>query len=243
MVSFKHLRKIALAAAPLFACTAAFANMTIYPMAVGLDAKGEGSVRIFSKTNDVQFVKTTIKKINDPGTPQEKEVEVSAGTDTGLVIMPPKFAVPGGASKTVRFVAMEPVNKEAMYRVLFEGVPSLDDSPKNQKGNTVTSAVNVNLVWGILVTVPPVNPIIELALSADNSSLQNHGTQRVKITDIGLCRAETAEKACTWKKENRNIFPDKTYSLPASAGYEKVIIKYYDWIKKSNSQIALPLNG
>jgi len=242
MTSTWYVRKIALAAVPLFACTVASANMTIYPMAVGLDAKGEGSVRIFSKSNDVQFVKTTLKKINDPGTPEEKEVEVSAGTDNGLVVMPPKFAVPGGASKTVRFVAMAPVNKEVMYRVLFEGVPSLDDTALPQESNNVTSAVNVNLVWGILVTVPPVNPIIDLSLSADNTRLQNHGTQRVKITDIGLCHANKPEKECKWHKENRNIFPDKSYSLPPSAGYEKVIIKYYDWIKKSNTQVALPIN-
>lgn len=242
MAPFWSLRKKAWLALPFFACTAACANMTIYPMAVGLDAKGEGSVRIFSKSNDVQFVKTTLKRINDPGTPQEKEVGVMGGTDKGLVIMPPKFAVPGGASKTVRFVAMEPVNKEVMYRVLFEGVPAIEDTPLPQENKQVTSAVNVNLVWGILVTVPPATPIIRLVLSPDNRLLLNQGTQRVKITDIGLCHANKPEKECTWKKENRNIFPDKTYSLPVSAGYKKVIIKYYDWIKKSNSQQALPLN-
>lgn len=98
----------------LLLCTSFFAqsNMTVYPMSVSINSQGEGSVRVISKTNEVQYIKATVFRIDNPSTPQEKEIEVTSGDANQLVIMPPKFALLGGSSKTVRFVAMEPEQKE-----------------------------------------------------------------------------------------------------------------------------------
>lgn len=214
------------------------ANMTVYPMAVGLDAKGEGSVRLLSKTNEVQFVRSRILKITHPGTPEEKEVEMSAISGDGLVAMPPKFAIPGGSSKLVRFVSMNVPEKEEIYRVMFQAVPSLDDEPSPELQGKIDTKLSVNLVWGILVTVPPAQPRIELALSTDNHYLQNNGTQRVKIINVGLCRHNQSDKECDWKQDNLNIYPDQKYTLPDMKGYEKLVIKYKNWIDKTNKELV-----
>ena len=74
---------------------AAQANMTVYPMVVGLNEKGEGSVRLISKSRDVQFVQTKVFKIISQGAPDEKEIEIKPGKGNDLVVMPPKSAIPG----------------------------------------------------------------------------------------------------------------------------------------------------
>ena len=47
-------------------------NMTVYPMAVSINSQGEGNVRVISKSNEVQYIKATVFRIDNPSTPQEK---------------------------------------------------------------------------------------------------------------------------------------------------------------------------
>ena len=74
--------------------------MTVYPMAVSINSQGEGNVRVISKSNEVQYIKATVFRIDNPSTPQENEVEIKSGDANHLVVMPPKFALPAGSSKT-----------------------------------------------------------------------------------------------------------------------------------------------
>lgn len=220
----------------------ASANMTVYPMAVGLDANGEGSVRVISKSPEVQYVRTKVLRITDPATPQEKEVEVSGGSGDELVVMPPMFAIPGGASKRARMVAMDPQEKEVLYRVMFESVPALEDTVNEEKSKGISTELSVNLIWGVLVSVPPRQPVIQLTLSPDKTLLLNKGTQRVKITGISLCRKGQRGEACLRTNENRNLFPDSTYKLPSLKGFEKIEITYKDWIKNKNDSQVFSIN-
>ncbi|MGL5701259.1 MAG: fimbria/pilus periplasmic chaperone [Kluyvera sp.] len=217
-----------------FNCAIAQANITVYPMSVDLDENGEGVIRVISKSSEVQFIRTKIYRIDNPGSPQEKETEVMSTSGNDVVVMPPKFAVPGGASKLVRLVSLDPTNKEKIYRVMFESVPTLD-APPEQENKGIATEVSVNLVWGVLVSVPPQQPLIRLALSPDKTALLNQGSQRVKIIDVGLCRPNESGTQCHHQSDNHNIFPDGRYSLPAMTGYDRLEIKYKDWIKKSVS--------
>ncbi len=115
--------------APFFAQS----NMTVYPMAVSINSQGEGNVRVISKSNEVQYIKATVFRIDNPSTPQEQEVEIKSGDATHLVVMPPKFALPAGSSKTVRFVAMEPEQKEKIIALNLKRFPVLMTLPRIKK--------------------------------------------------------------------------------------------------------------
>lgn len=115
--------------APFFAQS----NMTVYPMAVSINSQGEGNVRVISKSNEVQYIKATVFRIDNPSTPQEQEVEIKSGDATHLVVMPPKFALPAGSSKTVRFVAMEPEQKEKIIALNLKRFPVLMTLPQIKK--------------------------------------------------------------------------------------------------------------
>ena len=165
----------------VFAPFLAQSNMTVYPMAVSINSQGEGNVRVISKSNEVQYIKATVFRIDNPSTPQENEVEIKSGDANHLVVMPPKFALPAGSSKTVRFVAMEPEQKEKNYRVKFEAVPSIDDVATDKKD--LSMQLTVNLIWGIVVSVPSslVRKEILKAYLATTKSLSNIITGSPKI--------------------------------------------------------------
>lgn len=117
----------------VFAPFLAQSNMTVYPMAVSINSQGEGNVRVISKSNEVQYIKATVFRIDNPSTPQEQEVEIKSGDATHLVVMPPKFALPAGSSKTVRFVAMEPEQKEKIIALNLKRFPVLMTLPQIKK--------------------------------------------------------------------------------------------------------------
>lgn len=236
MVKFKFLSRLA----PLLLLLCPFfvqSNMTVYPMAVSINSQGEGSVRVISKTNEVQYIKATVFRIDNPSTPAEQEVEIKSGDATHLVVMPPKFALPGGSSKTVRFVAMEPEQKETNYRVKFEAVPSIDD---NTDKKDLSMQLTVNLIWGIIVSVPPQQPVAKLEVTTDRK-LVNNGNQRLKILTIDYCKNNSAEK-CRKQTVNKNIFPGQSRTLESISGDEKIVVKYNNWITRDNGKFELAIN-
>ena len=123
--------------------------MTVYPMAVSINSQGEGNVRVISKSNEVQYIKATVFRIDNPSTPQENEVEIKSGDANHLVVMPPKFALPAGSSKTVRFVAMEPEQKEKIIALNLKRFPVLMTLPQIKKD--LSMQLTVNLIWGLLL--------------------------------------------------------------------------------------------
>ncbi|WP_170998712.1 fimbria/pilus periplasmic chaperone, partial [Escherichia coli] len=207
----------------------------VYPMAVSINSQGEGNVRVISKSNEVQYIKATVFRIDNPSTPQEQEVEIKSGDATHLVVMPPKFALPAGSSKTVRFVAMEPEQKEKNYRVKFEAVPSIDDVATDKKD--LSMQLTVNLIWGIVVSVPPQNPVIALKVNS-RSELLNEGNQRVKILTVDYCNSVS----CKTQTVNKNLFPGQVRTLDSISGYNKIVVKYNNWITKDNGAVELVIH-
>ncbi len=122
---------------------------------------------------------------------------------------------------------------EQIYRVMFEGVLSPDDPALSNAGKKITTDVSVNLVWGILVTVPPRNPQISTSLTKYHKKLKNKGNRRIKIIDVGLCHQGKPETARQWKTDNINLFPERQYHLPLIKNQDKIIIKYKSWLEKT----------
>lgn len=216
-----------------------YANMSVYPMSVDLSDQGEGSVRVISRTNEVQYIKTTILGVTVDSASKEKETPIKVGDPTAIVVMPPKFALPAGATKMVRIVSMEPKAEETTYRVKLEAVPQLDDPIEGAK--STQTQLNINLIWGVLVSVPPQNPQLKMALQPDGS-ITNSGNQRFKILKIGLCKKAQADNACTWKDVDKNIYPHASYPQKDILNYERIVVQYWNWIDKSKHSKALSIH-
>ena len=104
----------------------AMANMSVYPMELNVDSSGAAQIKVASKTDDIQFIRVRQKKILNPGTAQEKEIDVASWKEGGVVVTPEKFALAAGAMRVVRLVSLTPPEKETTWRVYFEGVKQPD---------------------------------------------------------------------------------------------------------------------
>ncbi|EEU5468911.1 fimbrial protein [Escherichia coli] len=159
----------------VFAPFLAQSNMTVYPMAVSINSQGEGNVRVISKSNEVQYIKATVFRIDNPSTPQENEVEIKSGDANHLV-----------------------------------------------------------------VSVPPQQPIAKLEVNAAQK-LVNAGNQRLKILTIAYCKNNSKEN-CKIQTVNKNIFPGQERNLESISGYDKIVVKYNNWITKDNGEFELAVH-
>ena len=100
----------------------ALANMSVYPMELNVDKSGAAQIKVASKTDDIQFIRVRQKKILNPGTAQEKEIDVASWKEGGVVVTPEKFALAAGAMRVVRLVSLTPPEKETTW--LHQGLVS-----------------------------------------------------------------------------------------------------------------------
>ncbi|MBV7405512.1 pilus assembly protein PapD [Enterobacter sp. ENT03] len=214
------------------------AGVTIYPIATKLDSHGNAQINVFTNADKTEFVKTLIKKINNPGTAQENEVVVNSTAGKGLMVAPAKFALSPGATRVIRLVNMQPVQTETLYRVYFESVNSLD---QNAGQSEKQANLGVNMIWGLLVSVPPAQPKIEFTYNPVNFQLANTGNIHIKVSSIGICPEVNTDAGCTWSKEvKKAIYPGQQRALPAEIfngkKYAAVRIKYTNWVDNTSGE-------
>ncbi|MGR7259705.1 fimbrial protein [Klebsiella aerogenes] len=217
------------------------ANMSVYPMELNVDSSGTAQIRVASKSDDIQFIRVRQKKILNPGTPQEKEVEMAAWKDGGVVVTPEKFALAAGALRIVRLVSLTPPEKESTWRVYFEGVKQPDSIlPVQSSGTPASAKLGVNVIWGALVHLAPEKPVVSLRINPASGTLKNDGTLRVPLKEIGVC--DTSDK-CRWFKEDATIYPDTERKLKVLTQVrgQKYKFRYFNWINKTAEEADLPV--
>jgi len=220
-----------------FACST-FANIMVYPMSVKMNQQGAGQIKVISKSKQIDYVKATTKKINNPGTPQEKEVDVAQGDSQNLLVTPEKFALAAGTTRITRLVNMKTPATEQVYRVYFSPISSLDndDAPTS---TGVKNIIGVNISWGALVFVPPLKPEINFTFDAHQRRINNTGTIHIELSRIGLCPTQDNDAGCKWTPIAKKIYPQQSFTLPTSipAVSQGVIkVEYRNWVDKSSAK-------
>ncbi|WP_058709048.1 hypothetical protein [Pantoea stewartii] len=206
---------------------AGYANaaVSVYPIEVNIGKSGNSKIEVISSSEKVAFVKVSVKKIINPGTPHEKELEVEGLDKNGLIVTPLKLAITPGSKRIVRMVTLDTPEKETTWRVYFQEVSS--DEYNNVSDNSMhgetKAEVGVNIVWGALVHVLPKIPTYNLILNTKTGSIYNAGTSRIKIK--GICKRSYDGK-CNWKESGSTIYPDMSVNVfpfkYSSGNYYKV---------------------
>jgi P pilus assembly chaperone PapD len=154
-----------------------------------------------------------IRRVVNPGTPAEKEIPVSAGLSTGLVVTPARFALAAGATQQLRIVNLYPVQTEGSYRVYIRSkngeIPDQTLALSNAKGQTIKDSVGINLIWGVVVNLSPSKPVVSLQLDKNSFVLRNRGNMHARINRVGMCNG----KECQWTEIEKNIYPDAVLDL------------------------------
>ncbi|MGB7802316.1 pilus assembly protein PapD [Buttiauxella sp.] len=231
----KHI--ILAVSSTLFACSA-FASITVYPMSVKMNPQGSGQIKTISSSKQTEYIKATIKKIDNPGTKQEKEIDVAQGDSKNLVITPEKFALAAGTTRITRLVNMQTPVMEQVYRVYFSPISSLDNEQAPDT-TSVNNKVGVNISWGALVFVPPLKPEINFTFDAQQRRINNTGTIHIELSRIGLCPDQNNDAGCKWTPITKKIYPQQSFTLPSSipTGSHGVIkVEYRNWVDKSSAE-------
>lgn len=223
----------------LFSATC-FSAITVYPISLGMKGSGSAQIQVMTNSNETEFVKTTIKKINNPGTSTENETMVSQSSGDTLIVTPAKFGLAPGTTRVIRLVNMQQPQSEVAYRVYFEGIAGLNDE-NTQGASTNKASLGVNMIWGVLVNVPPAQPRIDFTLNPLSRQVTNTGNIHLKITSIGLCPQSNTDTGCQWSKEvKKSIYPNQQAILDPSLfkgnHYSVVKVKYLNWVDKTSGE-------
>lgn len=233
-----HLFAFTLLLSSLLSAPSAKSQMSVYPMMVLLNEQGSGQIRVLSKSDDIQFVKTSIEKVLNPGMPTERQVNINVLEEEGIIATPQKFALAAGTQRIIRLMTAELPEKETTWRVYFQGVNSLeDDSAKSSPDLAMSGNLGINIIWGVLIHLPPKTPVVALSLNKSTGQVFNEGTMHVTLKEFGICNSD---EDCRWINASGNIYPDGHKTIPAlktSAPTYK--IRYHNWIKNTNEEMNL----
>lgn len=184
----------------------AHANLTVHPMRAAVDGKRSTQIRIYSQSTQPQYIQTSLRRIVDAAGEQEHEVDVDP-SEAAIAVTPGKFALAGGGNRLIRVIPLQPVQAETAYRVYFEGVRGPDERDQ-AAGEGAQASIGVNLVWGALVNVLPVDGTVDVRVQGDQ--LRNAGTLRLGITSIADCDGSQ----CTAHDLSRSLYPGSALPLP-----------------------------
>ncbi|HEO9147061.1 TPA: fimbrial protein [Enterobacter asburiae] len=222
-------------------CPLTQAGMTVYPMEISLGTKGADKIRVISQDDNVQFVKVILKKIAEPGTPKEHEIDATAEDKSNFIITPQKLALAAGSERIVRLVSVMQPEKETTWRAYFESVSEdvFNHSEMAPAKGTASANVGVNVIWGALIHVAPKEVIASLKYKNNTSTVVNDGTIRVPVKEIATC--DDAGK-CRWVKTNITVYPNTDISFPGMtfSSNKHYKIKYINWLSRTTEEISLP---
>ncbi|HEO8950672.1 TPA: fimbrial protein, partial [Escherichia coli] len=167
------------------------ANFMIYPISKDVHEGGSDIIRVYSKSAETQYIKIYTKKIINPGSQNEQEVD-SSNWKEGLVVSPVKLILPAGSSKSVRLTQIKKIDYEEVYRIYFE---SVSPQKKEHEGNIkkLNTELSVNIIYAALIRVLPENKKMSANASINtngNIIVNNTGNVRIGIKNIYFCKGE-----------------------------------------------------
>lgn len=218
---------------------AAVASISVYPINVTTNQQGSAQIKVMSASAKMDFVKVTVKTIDNPGTKEEKERALYG--DENLIVTPAKFALSAGSIRIVRMVSMMPPSVEKAYRVYFESVTGLDDSTS---GEEAKSKIGVNVIWGALIIVPPLKPQEDISYMPIGRQLVNNGNVHITLKEVGICKSKSDIENCKWVKNSSTIYPAQKMTLngpeASSISSESIVkIKYISIISQTMHERTL----
>lgn len=196
-------------------CHSSWAGIQVSPMTVSLDTHNQyvSSIKVLSDSQETQYIKVDVKKIENPGSPEQKEVDLidKAGA---IIASPQRFILPAGGSHVVRLLSDGIPSTEGVWRVYVYSVGD-NDQGEESKGSDAKIAINIH--WGVLVYNEPEKPQPQLSFNPVTGLLTNTGNTRIFITRYGFCHAT---ENCQWQNFDYAIYPNtaKRLSLNSKGG-------------------------
>ncbi|TBL88905.1 hypothetical protein EYY88_04495 [Hafnia alvei] len=239
MKSLMNIHTKLLAASVLILVSApGWSNIDVSPMSARVTPQGVTLITVISKDEGARFIQTSVKQVLSPATKQENEVAESISSVESIIVSPSKFILAAGQTHNIRLVTMNLPATEKVYRLYIESLPTKDGEAKVDIDKLKTE-VGIDLVWGVVVHVPPSNPVIRLTLDSATHQIINDGNFHLKISRVGYCTDSDNDDTCRWFKTNKNLYPSQKLALPENHQSGKIKVDYYNEYKHSSAEAML----
>ncbi|EBD0851661.1 fimbrial protein [Salmonella enterica] len=222
------------------------ANFMVYPMSALLPSGESTVLRIYSKKNDIQYIRLSVKKVMNPATRLEHEVPVKSWEADSLIASPQKIILPAGSSKAVRLNLISSPAAETLYRVYFESVNADGSLAAGKKiQGAPEMKVSLNIAYAALIRVLPETVInsLQVVKSGDRSiKIKNAGNVRAAVTGLAFCKKNEMSNDCQKINYRRYIYPqqESESSFSYQDGYHWALINILGENDKEE-RIALPI--
>ncbi|EHW0646951.1 hypothetical protein AB5Q63_000797 [Vibrio parahaemolyticus] len=223
-----------------FPSVLAHANIKVSPMVTTISGKTREErverLNIKSLSDKVQLISVVTKKIINPATNKQKEVDYSySDKECALVTIPQTLVLPPGSTRNIKLISTCTPYQEQIYRTRVSGIPN-DVNVDNK--NTDSANIAVSLAWGTLVHVLPENSMVKFMIKDGN--LFNYGNVSAKVSTVSLCASELD---CEDVKIEKSLFPNGNFiSLNEHINLKTKSIRIkYDAYNVSNNEVELIL--
>ena len=128
------------------------------------------------------YVQVEVKRVVNPGMPDEKTEVVTNPKESGLLVTPSRLAIQPGARKLVRVVNLKPLgDKEKVFRIALTPVPADIEAE--------TTGVKILVGYQILVLMQPMVPTakVEVTRAEGKLTLTNSGNTNVLFVNGKQC--------------------------------------------------------
>ncbi|HEX7858448.1 MAG TPA: hypothetical protein VF503_32595 [Sphingobium sp.] len=157
-------------------------------------------VVIRNESEDRYYITVTPAEITNPGTDQEKRVEMADPEALGLLVTPNRLVIDPNGIRSIRIVSLDTnLEKDRIYRVKI--TPQVGDLQSKVAAGGKGIAIKVLAAYDILVTARPGKAKAELSVARGPGELviRNVGNSNTLLYEGQACATKAAAKpeSCT----------------------------------------------
>ncbi len=155
------------------------------------DGPGREDILLGNESTERYYVTLTASEVIDPGTENERRMEIADPEALGLLISPTRVILDPGVTRAVRIVSIaNPPAKDRVYRVSIVPQVTDVDAPPPVAGETGVQ-IRLLMAYDVLVVARPADATATVAKTPKDGGyvLRNSGNTSVLLTDGQVCPA------------------------------------------------------
>ena len=164
-------------------------------------------VEVSNPSDQPLYVEINPQIVLSPGTSGEDRAPITNPRQAGLLVTPNKLIVPAGSTRVVRFVKLESVPKERVYRITAK--PIVNDLIASE------TALKVVIGYEILAIIYPNNPQPSLVVerSGRRLTVSNTGNTNVLVREGYQCLSPDLPLEDCTPLSGKRLYPGNEWKL------------------------------
>lgn len=181
-------------------------------------SENRGDVVLRNESEDRYYISVVPSEIIEPGTENERRVEVPDPEVLGLLVTPNRMIVDPEGMRAIRIVALDAdVESDRVYRVkVTPQVGAIEGSSAGPEDRGI--ALKVLAAYDLLVTVRPRNGKAKLTTerTAKGIVIRNVGNTNTLLYEGRVCPSPDAGDTQCGDVEARRLFPGNEFIVPTT---------------------------